>query len=374
MKLRLLMVEDSEDDAQLILRELRRGGFDPDFRRVDSADGMRAALNEVKWDLVVCDYSMPHFSGKDALQLLRETGSDIPFIFVSGTIGEDTAVAALKDGSQDYVMKGNLKRLVPAISRELREVEQQRQHKRLEREIQQLQKFESIGRLAGGIAHDFNNSLGIITGWAEIGYQDSSPDSPLREHFQKIKEQAKRSAGLTAQLLAFARRQVLQPKNVDLKNLISDMAALLEGTIGKRVQISLFLAPNTSSVRADPTQIEQVLTNLSINARDAMPNGGTLSIETQNVEIKRDDAGRFPTSCKPGKYVLLAVSDTGTGIEAETLDHIFEPFFTTKEAGKGTGLGLASVYGIVNQHGGAINVLTKVGEGTTFRVYLPAAE
>jgi len=366
------MVEDSEDDAALILRELRRGGFDPDFERVDSADALRTALGENRWDLVVCDHSMPHFSGKDALKLLRDGGSDVPFIFVSGTIGEDTAVAALKEGAQDYVMKGNLKRLVPAVMRELREIEHQRQHKRLEREVQQLQKFESIGRLAGGIAHDFNNSLGIITGWAEMGYQDAPADSPVRENFQKIKDQAKRSAGLTAQLLAFARRQVLQPRKIDLNQLISETTTLLRGAIGKQIEIKLFLSPDAAAVRADPTQIEQVLMNLSINARDAMANGGTLSIETQNVQIEEDDAGRFPTSCRPGNYVLLAVSDTGTGIDAETLEHIFEPFFTTKEAGKGTGLGLASVYGIVNQHGGAINVLTKVGEGTTFRVYLPA--
>lgn len=373
MQIRLLMIEDSEDDTALIVRELRRGGFEPLFKRVDSAESMRAALDENKWDLVICDYSMPHFSGKDALKLLRDTGSDIPFIFVSGTIGEDTAVAALKEGAQDYVMKGHLKRLVPAILREMKEVEHQRQRSQLQREVQQLQKFESIGRLAGGIAHDFNNALGIISGFAEMGSEHASPESPIRDALDKIKEQAKRSAGLTAQLLAFASRQVLQPRRLDLNTLVSETAGLLRGAIGRHIEIKLLLAPEVHAILADPTQMEQVLMNLSINARDAMPKGGTLTIKTENVELKEGDPARHPASCKPGSYVLLQVADTGSGIDGAALDHIFEPFFTTKEAGKGTGLGLSTVYGIVNQHGGVVTVETTVGKGTTFRVLLPSA-
>ncbi|HEV2468265.1 MAG TPA: ATP-binding protein [Candidatus Sulfotelmatobacter sp.] len=373
MQIRLLMIEDSEDDAALILRELRRGGFEPQFKRVDSAESMRAALDEDNWDIVVCDYSMPHFSGKDALKLLRDTGSDIPFIFVSGTIGEDTAVAALKEGAQDYVMKGHLKRLVPAIMREMKEAEHQRQRRQLEREVQQLQKFESIGRLAGGIAHDFNNALGIISGFAEMGSEYASPESPIRDALDKIKDQAKRSAGLTAQLLAFASRQVLQPRRLDLNTLVTETAGLLRGAIGRHIEINLRLAPEVHPILADPTQIEQVLMNLSINARDVMPKGGTITIKTENVDLKENDPARHPASCKPGSYVLLEVTDTGSGIDAATLDHIFEPFFTTKEAGKGTGLGLSTVYGIVNQHGGVVTVETTVGKGTTFRVFLPSA-
>lgn len=371
-RIRVLMIEDSEDDAALVVRELQRGGFDPVFKRVQSAEEMRGALNQERWDLIVCDYSMPHFSGRDALRLLRDTGSDIPFIFVSGTIGEDTAVAALKEGSQDYVMKGNLKRLVPAIRRELREAEQHRHRARLEREVQQLQKFESIGRLAGGLAHDFNNTLGIIAGWAEMGYTDAPEDSPLRDNFQKIREQAKRSAGLTAQLLAFASRQVLQPRTLDLNKLVSETSGLLRGALGRQFEISLALSADAWTIRADPTQIEQVLMNLSLNARDAMPRGGTLSITTQNIVVKENDLNHF--SSKPGRYVLLEVADTGVGIEPDVLEHIFEPYFTTKAPGKGTGLGLASVYGIVNQHGGVVDVETEVGRGTAFHVYLPVAE
>jgi len=369
----VLMVEDSEDDAALICRELRHGGYEPTVKRVDSAEGMLVALNLEKWDLVICDYSMPHFSGRDALKLLRDNDSDIPFIFVSGTIGEDTAVAALKEGAQDYIMKDNFRRLIPAIQRELLEMEHRRQRKQLEKEVQQLQKFEAIGRLAGGLAHDFNNALGVIVGWAQLGYEQAPMGSSLRDKFQKIRDQAQRSAGLTSQLLVFARRQVLQPRNLDINKLVSETVGLLRSVVGGQIELSVSLTPDADVIRADPTQLDQVLTNLSLNARDAMPRGGRLLIETQNVEIKKEGSESLHPYGKPGRYVLLSVSDTGVGIDAATMDHIFEPFFTTKEIGKGTGLGLSTVYGIVKQHGGFVNVYSEPGQGATFRIYLPVA-
>src|SRR5216683_642118 len=194
--LRVLIVEDSEDDMALVVRELRRGGYEPTFERVDTPAGMTAALGKNQWDVVICDYSMPHFSGTDALRLLRTKGSEAPCIVLSGTIGEETAIAVLKQGAQDYVMKDNLKRLLPAIQRELGEAEQRRERKRLEHQVQELQKFEAIGRLAGGIAHDFNNALGVILGWAQLGYDNVPDDSPVRENFRMIRDQAQRSAGL----------------------------------------------------------------------------------------------------------------------------------------------------------------------------------
>ena len=198
--LRVLIVEDSEDDMALLVRELRRGGYEPTFERVETPASMTTALGKNQWDLVICDYSMPHFSGTAALRLLRDKGSEVPFIFLSGTIGEETAIAALKQGAQDYVMKDNLKRLLPAIQRELGEAEQRRERKRLEHQVQELQKFEAIGRLAGGIAHDFNNALGVILGWAQLGYDNVPDNRPVRENFRMIRDQAQRSAGLTRQL------------------------------------------------------------------------------------------------------------------------------------------------------------------------------
>src|SRR5437870_6991954 len=247
---------------------------------------------------------------------------------------------------QDYVMKNNLKRFLPAIQRELQEAAQRRKRKRLENQVQELQKFEAIGRLAGGIAHDFNNSLGVILGWAQLGYDNVPDDSPVRDNFRMIRDQAQRSAGLTRQLLAFARRQVLQPRSVNLNDLVSRIAGLLKTAIGEQTELKIALTPGLQATMADPTQIEQVLMNLCLNARDAMPQGGRIVIETSNVEIGEDFC-RTPSYGHPGRYVLLSVSDTGVGMDAATLDRIFEPFFTTKEMGKGTGLGLATVYGIV---------------------------
>jgi two-component system, cell cycle sensor histidine kinase and response regulator CckA len=369
---RVLIVEDSEDDTALLVRELSRGGHELTFERVDTPAGMSVALDNQEWDLVVCDYSMPRFSGTEALALLRTKDLEVPFIFLSGTMGEETAVASMKQGAQDYIMKDNRKRLLPAIQRELREADQRRERKRLEQQVQELRKFEAIGRLAGGIAHDFNNALGVILGWAQMGYDNVPADSPVRENFQMIRDQAQRSAGLTRQLLAFARRQVLQPRNIKLNDLVLGTMALLKAAIGERVELNFTLAPDLQVTTADPTQIEQVLMNLCLNARDAMPQGGRIVIETQNVEI-REDSYRTRSYGQPGRHVLLSVSDTGVGMDAATLDRIFEPFFTTKEMGKGTGLGLATVYGIVRQHGGFVNARSEPGHGTTFRVYLPAS-
>lgn len=370
--IRLLLIEDSHDDAELIVRELRRGGYVVTFERVDTKAAVVAAMDNKDWDLIVCDYSMPQFSGMDALRLLRSHETETPFIFVSGTIGEDTAVSALKEGAQDYVMKDNLKRLLPAVERELREVDQRRERQRLEVQLEQLRRFEAIGRLAGGIAHDFNNVLGVILGWAQIGLEQTSDSSAVHEHFKKIHDQAGRAAGLTSQLLAFARRQVLQPRNVSLNNIVSDALQLLRTGLGGSISLKADLAPDLDITRADPSQLEQVLMNLVWNARDAMPQGGEVILRTENLKVTQEFVRSHPYA-HPGKYVRLSVSDSGTGMDAATLDRIFEPFFTTKEIGKGTGLGLPTVYGIVKQHNGFLDVYSEPGNGTAFYVYLPAS-
>ena len=240
----------------------------------------------------------------------------------------------------------------------------------LEKHNRQLQKFEAIGQLAGGIAHDFNNAIGAVKGWAEIGRSKTPRDSPLGAYFDKISDQANRSAGLTRQLLAFARRQILEPQDIDLNQDISAVMGLLRPTIGEDIEVKLGLSPEAMPVRADPVQLEQVLMNLCLNGRDAMPKGGKLIVETSQVVFDDDFCHRHPYA-RPGEFVLLAVTDTGTGMDAATMDHVFEPFFTTKEMGRGTGLGLSTVYGIVKQHGGFIHVYSEPGLGSTFRVYLP---
>ena len=367
--LRVLFIEDSEDDAALQVRLLAQAGYDVFHERVDSPEGLAQAL-ERPWDIIISDYSMPHFRGTDALTITRQKGLDVPFIFVSGTIGEDSAVAALKIGAQDYLMKSDLGRLVPSVERELRESEERRKRKRLEEQVHQLQRFEAIGRLAGGVAHDFNNVIGAIMGWADVGVRAAEQGSDLQDKFLKIRSQADRASGLTRQLLAFARRQMLQTCNTNLNELVKEEISLLRNVIGERIDIQMNLAGDLSIIWADPGQIEQVLMNLCLNARDAMPDGGRLLIETKNVEVGKDYQRTHPYAV-PGRYVLLKVLDSGTGMDAETLAHIFEPFFTTKEIGRGTGLGLATVYGIVKQHKGFIDVDSALGQGTAFRVYLP---
>jgi len=251
-------------------------------------------------------------------------------------------------------------------------VEDITERKALEKQLVQAQKFEAIGQLAGGVAHDFNNMIGAILGWADLGIEQTELGSRLHRHFQKVRQQAERAAALTKQLLAFARRQILEPRNVDLNQSVIETVSLLEKVIGSNVEIKANLAPDAALIRADPTQVEQVLMNLCINARDAMPDGGSLVIDTSNLRLDAQFCALQPLA-RPGDYVMLSVSDTGTGMDAATLDRIFEPFFTTKELGKGTGLGLATVYGIVRQHGGFLHVQSEPGVGSMFRAYFPVS-
>jgi two-component system, cell cycle sensor histidine kinase and response regulator CckA len=369
--LRALIVEDSEMDCDILVRELRKGGYDVTFERVDSAEALSTALILGTWDIVFSDYSIPGFSGVACLKIIRERGLDVPFIFVSGTIGEEMAVEAMKLGANDYVMKGNTARLLPAVRRELVDAALRRQHDAVQQRIRQLEKFEAIGKLAGGIAHDFNNVIGAVSGWAELGLGEAPPSSTTARYFEKIREQSRRAAGLTRQLLAYARKQKLEPRNIELNQLIIETMALLRRVIGDHIQVKLELSKEAPIVRADPTQIEQVLMNLCLNSRDAMANGGELTIKTEITELGPEYC-KVHTYSQPGRYIQLSVSDTGIGMDRATVEHIFEPFFTTKEFGEGTGLGLPTALGIVKQHNGMIEVESQPTKGTTFKVLLPA--
>ena len=497
MPIHLLIVEDSDDDAQLLLRQFRRACIDVTYERVQTADGLAAALHRQTPDVVICDYNMPGFSAHEALAQVRDTAAlDVPFILVSGEVGEETAAALMRAGAHDFVLKDRLTRLVPAVERELREAADRRQRRaaqaalrdseerfrllaehaqdiifryrrhpdpgieylspavtdiigyqpdelyqdpsllfslvdpedrdvfeaswrsadpdpltvrwrrrdgglaymeqraaavrdpagtvvaiegilrdttervtveqerhRLEHQLRQNERLDSLGHLAGGVAHDFNNLLAVITGYCGMVADSLADDDPCRADIEGIRKAAERGASLTRQLLIFSRLEPSRPETVDLNQVVSETRDLLSRTLGEDIQVVTRLDPDLRCVTADRSKMEQVLLNLVMNARAAMPSGGRLTITTGNHEV----------AAVGGAAVCLDVTDVGTGMEPEVAQRAFEPFFTTRPKGQGTGLGLATAYGAVTDAGGTIELDSELGRGTTVRVSLPAS-
>jgi PAS domain S-box-containing protein len=494
-RLRLLHLEDNIRDAKLCRTQLERAGFKVHADVVSTPDEFLNALRSDRYDMVLADYRLPGWSGLDALESLKKEGQEIPFILVTGTVGEQVAVECIKKGATDYILKDRLARLSVAVERALEEVssvqmrrkaEQNRdllasivetsddaiigvaldgtilswnrgagrmykyeaeeiqgrtlpvlfapetldrlrealitvvqgqnveqyetrgktrdgaflevavtlspirdpagvltgasaimrditEQKCLQREFFAAQKMEAIGRLAAGVAHDFNNLLTVVTGYCGMLLAPLKEHDPLHEEISEINKAAERAASLTRQLLAFSRKQVLRPRVLDLNSIVAEMDRMLRRLIGEDVDLVTVLDPHLGSVSADPGQIEQVIMNLAVNSRDAMPQGGKLIIETANMDLA-EAVTRRHMKIAPGSYVTLAVTDTGTGMDAETQARVFDPFFTTKAQGEGTGLGLSTVYGIVTQSGGTVQLYSEPGHGSTFKVHLPRVQ
>ncbi|HWG99277.1 MAG TPA: response regulator [Pilimelia sp.] len=502
--IRLLLVEDDEDDAALVVRRLRREGFEVSYDRVDNAATMAEALQRQPPDLVISDNRMPTFDAQSALRLVRDSGLDVPFIVVSGQIGEEAAAALMRTGAHDFVLKDSLTRLVPVVERELGEARRRDERRRalaalhtseerfrlvaehlkdivfryrllpepaveyispaasaltghtpeelradvgllfaivepedrpamerswhcppdrplvlrvrrpdgervwleqraigiqdrhgalvavegilrdvterivaeqerqtLEHQLRQAERLDSLGQLAGGIAHDFNNLLGVISGYAGLALDSLPPGDPIRADLEGIAQAAEQAARLTRQLLIFSRLQPSQPELIDLNAVVADTERLLRRTIGEDIEFVTETEPGVGYVRIDRGRLEQIILNLVVNARTAMPDGGRLTIATATAEDS--EAPWRDGDLAPGRYVRLTVSDTGCGMEPDVARRAFEPFFTTKGPGSGSGLGLATVYGAVKEAAGAVRLWSEPGTGTAVTLYLPGA-
>ena len=297
---------------------------------------------------------------------------DIPFIIVSGTIGEETAVSAMQLGAADYLLKDRITRLGRPCN-ECLGSGGTREYRQLQAQFIEAQKMEVVGHLAGGVAHDFNNVLAVIMGYIDLIIQDLGPSHALQKYADEIQHAAKRAAGLTQQLLIFSRKQTVQTVELDLNDVVKDMEKMLHRLVNENIEMTINCGPNVGLIKADSGYIWQLVMNLVVNARDAMLNGGKLSIETKAVTLNNDLAQAQP-GATTGDYAMLSVSDTGIGMTDEIKQRLFEAFFTTKAAGKGTGLGLVTCQTIVRQCGGHIDVISEVGKGTTFKVYFPRLE
>jgi signal transduction histidine kinase len=372
---RLLLVDDNEGDAVLIADQLRRGGLDVSYDRVDTAGTMIAALGCGPPDLVISDCQMPAFDPQEALRLLRDVTMNVPFIVVSGQIGEEAAADLMRAGAQDFVLKGDLARLAPAVQRELRSAkahrEEAKDRRALERQLHQADRLDSLGQLAGGIAHDFNNLLGVINGYAEFVLAELPADHPCRRDVASIEQAALQAAALTRQLLIFSKLQPVEPQTLDLNAVVTDTEHLLRRTIGEDIDIVMLLEPDLGGVTIDRNRLEQIILNLVVNARGAMPDGGRLTIQTATTNTHdRSWAGQRAAT---GRFVRITCTDTGCGMPAEVAQRAFEPFFSTKGTGKGSGLGLATVYGAVNEAGGTVTLWSEPGVGTRVTIHLPWA-
>lgn len=378
--LKALIIEDSHDDCQFLIHYLKKHGFNLQHKRVETEVDMKAALQSDTWDVILSDFSLPQFSGPRAFEVLKDSLLDIPFIIISGTVGEDIAVEMMRAGVSDYILKSNMHRLEPAIHRELLGLKSRQRHRETERtlhdteeQLRQSQKMEAIGQLAGGIAHDFNNMLSVLQIYCHKVKETSGVSNDVKNYIDKILNVQARSAALTRQLLVFSRRQPCTLHPLDLNKSIESIQDMIESLVGSQIKVKIELTPSIQNILANESQIEQVIMNLSVNARDSMPKGGTLHIKTSHTTFKTD-VMQGSAHLSKGHYAILEVSDTGQGIDPENLKKIFEPFFTTKPVGSGTGLGLSIIYGIVHQHNGSIEVTSVVNKGTSFKIYLPIVE
>lgn len=367
----ILLVEAEEVHIELVRRALECQTGQVHLTIAQTLREAHRHLAEAVPDLAIVDLYLPDGEGKELLPADKQALL-FPIIMLIKPGDERKAVEAIKAGALDYIVKGEtpLANLPGIIDKTLQEWSHTLEQRQAEIDYHKIQRIESVGRLAAGIAHDFNNLLTVINGFADLLQAGLASDDPHQESVDKILRAGQRAAELVKQLLAFSRKQMIIPQKWNLNQSVAEMESFLRRIIGEAIELETYLTPDLWLVEIDPAQLQQVILNLALNARDAVSNGGRLTIETTNIILDQPEAARY-RQIQPGRYVLLTISDNGQGMSAEIKEHIFEPFFTTKEVGKGTGLGLSVVYGIIKQSGGDIWVDSTEGSGTTFKIYLP---
>lgn len=368
--LRILHLEDDKNDAELVQAMLSSEGIVCDVTLVDNRADFSSSIETCGFDLILADYSLPSFDGLSALEIARGKCPDLPFILISGSLGEEVAIESLKSGATDYVLKDRLSKLATSINRALREVEERDRSKMLEEQLFQARKMEAIGRFVGGIVHDFSNVLMVIKGFAGMLEDKMGVDNKLNDMVKRIISASERGSNLAQDLLLFGGKKTIKPTAVNLNQIVLRSVEYLSKVMRENVGIKIVPAEEELTVMADAAQIERILMNLAINASDAMPEGGCLKIATGQLLLD-DDFVKAHGYGRAGAFAIISVSDNGIGMDKETREKIFEPFFTTKEIGKGTGLGLSIIYEIIRQHDGYIVVQSEVGKGSSFNIYLP---
>jgi two-component system cell cycle sensor histidine kinase/response regulator CckA len=364
--LRVLHLEANAVDHDAVRDRIGLPGFSFKFERAANRDEFEAALNRGEIDLILADHGIPHYDGTMALESAQIRQPDVPYIIVSGSVGEDRAVEWVKSGARDFIHKDRLERLPGAILKAIRKSDEN--PNRIEADPLQAQKMELVGQLTGGIAHDFSNLLTIIAGYVSMMLDDESLPPTILEGLKRVFTASRQATGLVRQLLLFSRKRVPTREVIDLNSEVEGMSLMLERLLGKTIQVEFEPSPAALRVSADVGMLEQALMNLAVNARDAMPRGGSLNISLRlRSNIARPGTEALPSPKED--YACLTVSDNGSGIPDVILPRIFEPYFTTKEEGRGTGLAIAN--DIVKGHDGWIDVVTEPGLGTTFRIFLP---
>lgn len=370
--LNILHIEDSKDDSELIRRLLIDNGLPCEVTRIETRAEVFDELEKHDYDLILADCKLPNFSGLRALEIAHALKPEVPFVFVSGTIGEETAIESLRNGATDYVLKDRLTRLIPAVRRAMAEAEERTMVRQLQQRLREAGRLEAISTLSNGIAHDFNNILTIILGHASLLTMHSHDPKRVLEISGTITDAARRGSEIVQQLLAFARKSDGHVAPADLNGYIeAHMNSFLE-RLPPRVDLSFEPAKELPKIMVDAGQLDRILVNLVTNSVDAMATGGHIRISTRLVSAM--ELPDLIPELASEKYVCLTVSDTGKGIDSTTREHVFEPFFTTKERGRGTGLGLPVVYGLMQAHRGLVNVESEIGKGTSISLYFPVPQ